>query len=204
MGTLAVALMSVGKPGQASAAAMQCLAEFGIYRDLQMTPQEAHHFTLCPQWKIVLNAMIESLRNELQSKAIKQDCWNNREADRQAEKAFLEEHKGPMGRSQRRRTCSGRMPWGCWFEYDDDRILSEAWNATTEEFSEDGPSTTVHQIQGARITLSASYNQKDWAAMQEWISWLALHGIVKPNQQAQPPLHQSQRLQSLQQHYPIP
>ena len=91
VGTLKAAL----KPGQASAAAMQCLAEFGIYHDLQMTPQEAHHVTLCPQWKIVLNAMIESRRNELQSKAIKQDCWNNREADRQAEIAFLEEHKRP-------------------------------------------------------------------------------------------------------------
>ena len=69
--------------------------EFGIYHDLQMTPQEANHVTLCPQWKIVLNAMIESHRNELQCKAIKQDRWNHREADRQAEKAFLEEHKGP-------------------------------------------------------------------------------------------------------------
>ena len=37
-------------------------------------------------------------------------------------------------------------------------------------FSEDWPGTTVHQIQGARITLSVSYNQKDWGAMQEWIS----------------------------------
>ena len=63
------------------------------------------------------------------------------------------------------------MAWGCWFEYDDDQILSEAWKAATEEFSEDGPSTTVRQIQGARFTLSASYNQKDWTAMQEWISW---------------------------------
>jgi len=53
-------------------------------------PQEAHHVTLCPQWKIVLNAMIQSHWNELQSKAIKQDCWNNKEADRQAKKAFLE------------------------------------------------------------------------------------------------------------------
>ena len=74
---------------------MQCLAEFGIYHNLQMTLQEAHYVTLCPQWKIVLNAMIESRRNELQCKAIKQDRWNNIEADRQAEKAFLEEHKGP-------------------------------------------------------------------------------------------------------------
>ena len=65
VGTLLAALMSAGKPGQASAAAMQCLTEFGIYRDLQMTPQEAHHFTLCPQWKIVLNAMIDSRLNEL-------------------------------------------------------------------------------------------------------------------------------------------
>jgi len=40
--------------------------------DLQMTPQEAHHNTLCPQWKIVLNAMIESRLNEMQRKAIKQ------------------------------------------------------------------------------------------------------------------------------------
>jgi len=49
-------------------------------------------------------------------------------------------------------------------------MLSEAWNAATKEFSEDWPSTTVHQIQGAQITLSVSYNQKDWGAMQEWIS----------------------------------
>ena len=63
------------------------------------------------------------------------------------------------------------MPWGCWLEYNDDRMLSEAWNAATEEFFEDWPSTTVHQIQGARITLSVSYNQKDWRAMQEWISF---------------------------------
>ena len=40
--------------------------------------------------------MIQSRQNELQSKAIKQDRWNNREADRQAEKAFLEEHKGQI------------------------------------------------------------------------------------------------------------
>eukprot|EP00277_Geminigera_cryophila_P034354 CAMPEP_0173123088 /NCGR_PEP_ID=MMETSP1102-20130122/54681_1 /TAXON_ID=49646 /ORGANISM="Geminigera sp., Strain Caron Lab Isolate" /LENGTH=51 /DNA_ID=CAMNT_0014030835 /DNA_START=30 /DNA_END=181 /DNA_ORIENTATION=- len=39
--------------------------------------------------------MIESCRNELQCKAIKQDIWNNRDADRQAEKAFLEERNGP-------------------------------------------------------------------------------------------------------------
>jgi len=31
----------------------------------------------------------------------------------------------------------------------------------------------------------------------------ALHGIVKPTQQAQLPLHQLQRLQSLQRHYPM-
>jgi len=45
-----------------------------------------------------------------------------------------------------------RMPWGCWLEYklyNDDQMLSEAWNATTKEFSENWPSTAVHQIQGA-------------------------------------------------------
>ena len=47
-------------------------------------------------------------------------------------------------------------------------MLSEAWNAATEEFSEDWPSTTV---QGARITLSVSYDQKDWEAMHEWIAF---------------------------------
>jgi len=49
VGTLKAAQISVEKPGQASAAAMQCLAEFGMYHDLQMRPQEAHFVTLCPQ-----------------------------------------------------------------------------------------------------------------------------------------------------------
>jgi len=40
--------------------------------------------------------------------------------------------------------------------------------------------------------------------MHEWISQHALHGIVKPTQQAQLPLLQSQRLQSLQRHYSMP
>jgi len=65
--------MSVVKPGQALAAAMQCLKEFALYHDLQMIPQEAHHVTICPRWKTVLNAMIQSRQNELQSKAIEQD-----------------------------------------------------------------------------------------------------------------------------------
>jgi len=69
---------------------MQCLAEFALYIDLHVTPQEAHHVILCPRRKIVLSAMSQSRQNEVQSKAIKQDRWNNREADRQAEKAFLE------------------------------------------------------------------------------------------------------------------
>jgi len=49
-------------------------------------------------------------------------------------------------------------------------MLSEAWNAATKEFSQDWPSTAVHQIQGARIILSLCYDQKDWGVMQEWIS----------------------------------
>jgi len=93
------------------------------------------------------------------------------------------------------------MPLGCWLKYNDDRMLLEAWNAATEEFSEVWPSTTVHQIQGAQTTLSVSYNQKDWGAMQELISLHALHGVVKPTHQAQLPLHQLQRLQSLPRHY---
>jgi len=78
-------------------------------------------------------------------------------------------------------------------------MLSEAWNAATKEFSEGWQSTAVHQIQshGARIILSASYDQKDWGVMQELISQQALHGIAEPTQQAQLPLLQSLRLQSL-------
>jgi len=207
LGTLKAALISVGKPGQASAASMQCLAEFGIYHDLQMTPQEAHHVTLCPQWKIVLNTMIESCRNELQCKAIKQDRWNNREADRQAKKAFLEEHKGPgkfSGKYEPQPTehkgpgkFSGkygpqptqtellwRMPWGCWLMTGCSRRhgtlqpRSSLKPLHAGQYFLDNIShkhhvggTTVHQIQGARITLSVSYNQKDWGAMQEWIAF---------------------------------
>ena len=75
--------------------------------------------------------MIESHWNELQSKAIKQDHWNNREADRQAEKAFLEEHKGPgkYGPQPTQTELVWRMPWGCWLEI---QLRPDA-----EEFSDD-------------------------------------------------------------------
>ena len=149
VGTFKAALIPVVKPGQASAAAMHRLAEIGIYHDLQMTPQEATHVILCLQWKIVQNAMIEYHQNDLLCKTIKQDHWNKREADKQAEKAFLEEHQGPdkfsgkYGPQPTQTELVWRMPWGCWLEYNDDLMLSEAWNAATEEFSEDWPSTTV-------------------------------------------------------------
>jgi len=86
---------------------------------------------------------VQSRQNELQSKAIKQDHWNNREADRQAEKAFLKEHKGPgkfsgkYGPQPTQMELIRKMPWGCWPEYDDDQMLSKAWNAATEEFAQD-------------------------------------------------------------------
>ena len=88
IGTLKVALLSGGKLGQASAAAMQCLTEFGLYHDLQMTPQEAYEATYISKWVAVLNAMIQARRNELQLKAIKQDRLNNSEADLKAERPF--------------------------------------------------------------------------------------------------------------------
>jgi len=81
----------------------------------------------------------------------------------------LENSPVNMGRSHRRRKV-WRMPWGCWLDYNDNRMLSVAWTAATERFPEDWPSTAVHQIQGARIILSVSYDQKDWEVMQEWIS----------------------------------
>jgi len=85
--------------------------------------------------------MIEFRRNEMQSKAIKQDCWNNRESDRQAEKTFLEEHRGPgkfsgrYGPQPTQTELVWRRPWGCWLECNDDLMLLEAWNAATKEFS---------------------------------------------------------------------
>jgi len=62
---------------------MQCLAEFGFYHDLQTTPKAVDNVTLYSSWTIVLNATIQSHQNNLQSKTIKQDHWNNEEADRQ-------------------------------------------------------------------------------------------------------------------------
>jgi len=92
---------------------------------------------------------------------MKQDRWNKREADRQAEKAFREEHKGPgkfsgkYGLQPTQTELVLRMPWGCWLEYNYNQTLSEAWKATTEEFSdfEDWPSTVTvaHQIHSAQI-----------------------------------------------------
>jgi len=90
-----------------------------------------------------------------------------------AEKAFLEEHKGPgkvsgkYGPQPTQTELVWRIPWGCWLEYNDDQMLLEAWNATTEEFSADWLSTVVHQMQGVQIILSISYNQKDWGVMQD-------------------------------------
>jgi len=73
VGTLKAALKSMGKLGKASAAAMQCLAELGLYHILQITLLEAHNVTLLqyPRWKIVLNILIHFRQNELQSKDIK-------------------------------------------------------------------------------------------------------------------------------------
>jgi len=94
--------------------------------------------------------MIQSCRNELQSKAIKQDRWNNREADRQTKQVFLQEHRGPCKFSERygpqptQTELVWRMPWGCWLECNEDWMLLEAWNVATKEFSEDWPSTAVH------------------------------------------------------------
>jgi len=107
-----------------------------------MTQQEAHNATLCPQWKIVLNAMCQFRQNELQSRAIKEDRWNNREADRQANEDFLEKHKGPgkfSGKYRRQPTQTElvwRISWGCWLEYNDDQTLWEALKAATKEFIE--------------------------------------------------------------------
>ena len=119
--------------------------------------------------------MILARRNELQLKAIKQDRWNNSEADRKAERAFLDEPKG-LGRfsgkygPQPVQTDSlWRMPWGCWLDYENPDELSEAWKDATEGFGEEWASTTVHRMQGERATLKATYDRKDWDAMQVWI-----------------------------------
>jgi len=72
---------------------------------------------------------------------------NNREADMQAKKAFLEEHKRPgkfsgkYGPQPTHNELVWRMLWGCWLECNDNLMLSKAWNATTKKFSEDWPRT---------------------------------------------------------------
>ena len=95
---------------------MQCLAEFRLCHYLQMTPQEAHHATLRPRWKIVLNAMIQSRNTNCTLKP------SNKTADttekltgkprRPSWKSTRDLANAPVciGRSQRRRNWSG----GCF------------------------------------------------------------------------------------------
>ena len=58
-----------------------------------------------------------------------------------------------------------------WLDYKDPAELSESWIDATEEFREDGASTTVHRMQGERGMLRANYDRKDWDAMQVWIQY---------------------------------
>ena len=105
-------------------------------------------------------------------KSIKQDRWKNSESDRKAERAFLDEHKGPgrfsgkYGPQPVQTDLIWRMPWGNWLDFEDLNELSEAWTDATEEFEEDGSRTTVHRMQGERAILRANYDRKDWDAMQ--------------------------------------
>ena len=83
-------------------------------------------------------------------------------------------------------------------------MLSEAWNAATEEFSEDWPSTAVHQIQGAQITLSMSYYQNDCGAMLEWISHTCSTWHSKADSASATATLPVADVQFLQWHYPMP
>ena len=114
---------------------------------------------------------IASIAPVYQNVAFQMVALNTLSGKTQGTWQILKEHKGPgkfsgkYGPQPTQTELVWRIACGCWLEYNDDQMLSVAWNAATEEFSEDWPSTTVHQIQGARITLSVSYNQKDWGAM---------------------------------------
>jgi len=83
-------------------------------------------------WRYVISGFhqLRSCQNELQSKALKQYRFNNREADRQAKEAYLEEHKATRKLSGKywlqatQTKLVWRMPGGCWLEYNENQTLS--------------------------------------------------------------------------------
>ena len=83
---------------------------------------------------------------------IKGNGWNNSETDRRAERAFLDEHKGPgrfsgkYGPQPVQTELDWKIPWGIWLDFKGPRDLSEAWKEVMKEFGEDGASTAVHQM----------------------------------------------------------
>jgi len=69
-----------------------------------------------------------------------------------------------------------RLPWDCWLEYNGKQMLSESWNAATEKFSEDLPSTVVHKIQGTQFvqwffTEKQAFNLKQAQQSQRRWNW---------------------------------
>jgi len=70
------------------------MAQFGLYSDFKMTPQEVKRVANLPEWTTVLAVMIKSRRVDLAFRTKRQERWNQRVQDRQAHKDFLEKHRG--------------------------------------------------------------------------------------------------------------
>jgi len=94
LATLIAARTTRGRPGRASVEVQQCMTQFGLDSDFEMTPQEVNRVANLPEWTTVLEVMIKSQLADLAFRTTKQERWNQRAQDRQAHQDFLEEHRG--------------------------------------------------------------------------------------------------------------
>jgi len=73
LATLIAARTTRGRPGRASVAVQQCMAQFGLYSDFKMTPQEVNRLANLPEWTTGLEVMIKSRRADLAFRTTKQE-----------------------------------------------------------------------------------------------------------------------------------
>jgi len=120
--TLIAARTTRGMPGRVSVAVQQCMTQFGLYCDFKMTQQEVKRAANLPEWTTVLDLMIKSWRADLAFRTTKQERWNQRVQDGQANKDFLEEHRGTSKFSNKyalqpqQTELNWTKSWGCWIE----------------------------------------------------------------------------------------
>jgi len=79
--TLIAARTNLGRPGRASVAVQQCMAQFSLYRDFKITPQEVNMVTNLLELTIVLEVMIASRRADRTFRTTEKELWNERVQD---------------------------------------------------------------------------------------------------------------------------